>query len=440
MPPGDQILPQSISHREERMVETMRRSAPSFVQQALLDDVLRARLRDAHLRRFGFAPTAGEIEVMVRKEFAQASLRMRGSILGGGAPPSPTEATAAEATERATGPGREASRLGEAQAAIGYADAQGIDSLLEAVRWYHAHRDAFESAPDVVQCVDEFLCVKRGEGCAPVTLNGYRSKLDRFAHRFRGRRPAEITPREIGGWIVSHGAHPRTRLDWWQTLRTFFGWCQRMRLVPENPVPLAMAKPKPPRGSQLVLTPTEVRRILRLVRDTDELGFWALSLFAGLRTEEIRRLQRMNGRWNLVRLRSGVIDIPAEVSKAYSRRVPILPVLRPWLELVASRRLPFFPPSHYVKCRRVRNRVLAPRTNPLDEKHYGEQPAVRAPIWAFNISRRTYISYRLASGDVNYAELSHEVGNSEAMLRQHYVRHVTQADAKLFFALTPDRL
>lgn len=79
MPPGDQILPQSISHREERMVETMRQRAPSFVQQALLDDVLRTRLRDAHLRRFGFAPTAGELEVMVRKEFTQASLRMRGN-------------------------------------------------------------------------------------------------------------------------------------------------------------------------------------------------------------------------------------------------------------------------------------------------------------------------------------------------------------------------
>ncbi|MBA4135847.1 MAG: hypothetical protein C0518_00860 [Opitutus sp.] len=213
-----------------------------------------------------------------------------------------------------------------------------------------------------------------------------------------------------------------------------------MRFVHENPVPLGLSRPKPPRGSQLVFTPLEVRRILRLVRDTDQLGFWVLAVFAGLRTEEIRRLQRFNHRWNLVRLRSAVIDLPHEIAKTYARRVPILPVLRPWLEIVAARRLPFFPPSHYVNCRRLRNRVLAPRTAAFDEKHRGDQSKIPPSRWAFNIARRTYISYRLASGDANYAELSHEVGNSEAMLREYYVRHVTREDAKIFFALTPDRI
>lgn len=424
-------------------MELLRSSAPSFAQQALVDDALRSRLRDAHFRRFGFMPTAAELDVLVRKEFTNASRHLRAAGFSpASSEPRPGEKLGPQYPNQSLEGihGLADLRLGEAKAAIGYAESQGIDSLMDAVRWYQAHREAFESAPDIVQCVDEFLCIKRAEGCAAVTLSGYDSKLGRFGKCFSGRRPAQITPREIGAWIVSNSAHPRTRLDWWQTLRTFFGWCQRMRLVPENPMPLAMSKPKPPRGSQLVFTPLEARRILRLVSDTDQVGFWVLSLFAGLRTEEIRRLQRLNGRWNLVRLRSGVIDIPREISKAYSRRVPILPVLRPWLKFVASRRLPFFPPSHYVKCRRLRNRVLAPRTGLLDEKHRVDQADMRAPMWAFNISRRTYISYRLASGEVNYAELAHEVGNSEAMLREHYVRHVTKADAKQFFSLTPENL
>lgn len=425
------------SSREERTVQAMKSSAPSFVQQSLLDDAFRSRLRDAHFHRFGFAPTAAELDVLVRKEFAQASKRLRANFAG----PDAQEGRAPEPLRASGQPHSSGERQWhDAKAAMDYAQSQGIDSVMEAVRWYQLHRESFESGPDTVQCVDEFLCVKRAEGCSSMTLSGYQSKLGRFGGFFAERRPAQITPREIGAWIVAQSAHPRTRLDWWRTLLTFFRWAQRMRLVQENPVPLALSQPKPPRGSQLVFTPFEARRILRLARETDQLGFWVLALFAGLRTEEIRRLQRFAGRWDLVRLRSEVIDLPREVSKAYARRVPILPVLRPWLEIVAARRIPFFPPSHYVKCRRLRNRVLAPRTGALDEKSRRDQPEGHSTRWAFNIARRTYISYRMASGDANYAELSHEVGNSEAMLREHYVRHVTKEDAKIFFALTPDQI
>ncbi len=417
---------------------------PSFLAQARIDDTLRAMLRRTLFHSFGREPTEAEVDVQVRQEFARLSRRFRSGFapdaVGEGSVPVAPPVPARPVGEAIAGTWLNAHELSEAEAVVGYARTQGIDSLVDAVRWYHGHGANLESAPALAQCVDEFLCVKRGEGCSPMTLQGYRSKLERFAAAFPERRPAEVSPHELGRFMVNGGEHPRTRLDWWQTLNTFYAWCLRMRHVAENPLRQALSKPKAPPGSALVLTPAETKSILRAARHTDQIGFWVLSLFAGLRTEEIRRLHASPHRWNLVRLRSHVIDLPQEVAKVYARRVPILPVLKPWLEWVRDRHLPFFPPAHFAKCRRLRNEVMAARCAALTAQYRAAHPDWRSPVWARNISRRSYISYRLASAQASYVELSNEVGNSEAMIRKHYARHVTRRDAEAYFALTPDQL
>lgn len=417
---------------------------PSFMEQARIDDTLRAMLRCNLRHRFGREPSEGELDVQVRQEFARMSRHLRdgfGNEVGEGRGPAASVLTERPAAASpVAGTWLSASDLAEAEAAVGYARSQGIDSLVDAVRWYHDHRRSIESAPALAQCVDEFLCMKRAEGCAAITLRHYGYRLGQFVAAFPGRRPAEVSPHELGRFIVSSTLHPRTRLSWWWTLRTFYAWCQRMRHVAENPIPQALAKPKPPPGSALVLTPTETKSVLRAARSTDQIGFWVLALFAGLRTEEIRRLHQSGNQWQFVRLRSHVIDLPQEMAKTYARRVPILPVLVPWLKLVRDRHVPFFPPAHYYKCSRLRDAVIASRSVPLTAQHRAAHPEYRPPIWAYNIARRSYISYRLASAQASYVEIANEVGNSEEIIRAHYVRHVTRRDAEAYFSLTPDRL
>ena len=422
-------------------------SSPSFLEQRRIDDTLRAMLRRTLFRGLSREPTEAELDVQVRREFAELSRQLRSGFAGraaeeGSGPalvgPSPLVRTTAN-EDVVAGTWLSPVQLKEAEAAVWYTQMQGIPSVFDAVRWYQAHHGGLECADVLPQCVDEFLCVKRAEGCAPMTLTGYRSKLERFAHAFPGRRPSDVSPGELGRFIVA-APHPRTRLDWWQTLHSFYAWCRGMKYVAENPLPQALAKPKPPQGSTLVLTLAETRAILRNVKNTDQIGFWVLALFAGLRTEEIRRLQAHPARWSLVRLRSLAIDLPDAVAKTHARIVPILPVLRPWLELVKEGGLPFFPASHYMKCRRLRNAVMEDRCGPLTAHHRATNPQVRPPLWAFNIARRSYISYRLACAGANYAELSNEVGNSEAMIRQHYYRRVSGQAARAYFSLTPDRV
>lgn len=414
---------------------------PSFMEQARMDDTLRATLRRTLRQTFGREPTEEELDVQVRQEFMRMSCRLRRGFVTEPAGKGKAPASSEEKTESlGNGTWLSPEQIAEAEAAITYARSQGIDSLVDAVRWYHDQRASFVSAPLLPDCVDEFLVVKRAEGRAPITLTGYRSKLVRFAAAFPDRRPAQVAPSEIGSFILARSQHPCTRLDWWQTLRTFFAWCKRMRNVAENPVLQALAKPKPPPGSTLVFTPGEAKGILRAVRHTDQLGFWVLSMFAGLRTEEIRRLHASPNRWGLVRLRSRVIDLPHEVAKIYARRVPILPVLIPWLVIIRDRHLPFFPPGHFNKCRRLRNEILEERTAAMTAKHHSANPDIRPPIWGMNISRRSFISYRMALAEASYVEIANEVGNSETVIRAHYHCHVTRQDAEAYFALTPARL
>ena len=431
------------SHEEPN--QRIARPSPSFTEQKRIDDTLRAMLRRTIFHATGCDPTPAELDNAVRREFAALSHWFRrgrtvadeGSATGrsvGGEYSKPNAFAAAAV--RAAGTVHDVQDL---TAAVRYARLHGIPSVFTAVRGFHERHGAVANAPLLPQCVDEFLCVKRAEARAPMTIAGYRSKLQRFASAYAGKRPSEVTAHEIGDFVVV-AKNLTTRRDWWQTLLTFYKWCVGVHYASENPVPLALAKPKPPPGAQLVLTPGEVRILLRQAKHTDQIGFWVLGLFAGLRTEEIRRLQAEASPWSVVRLDSRVIDLPDHVTKTGARLVPILPVLQPWLAWVRKREIPFFPANHFLKCRRLREAVLAARSAPLEKHHRETRPGLRSPIWAFNIARRSYISYRLATEEASYVELANEIGNSEAMIRKNYFRRVNGADARAFFSLTPDRV
>jgi hypothetical protein len=56
--------------------------------------------------------------------------------------------------------------------------------------------------------------------------------------------------------------------------------------------------------------------------------------------------------------------------------------------------------------------------------------------WKHNGMRHSFGSYRLAALQ-NIHQLKEEMGNSEAMIRQHYQKTVTRAEATKFWAIRP---
>ena len=197
------------------------------------------------------------------------------------------------------------------------------------------------------------------------------------------------------------------------------------KYVCTNPV-AAVHKPRDTGGNGLIYAPGEVQELLRRARYTDQLGFWVLSLFAGMRTSEIKRMQAMALPWSLVRLGDAVIEVPASHTKSRRRAIKMTPVLREWLRVLRHEGRPFYPVKNSAKkLRRLRCAVL---------RKFRGSPRLTG---TFNMGRRSFISYRLALTRASYAEVAMAAGNSERVIRKYYRRPVARESARAYFRLNP---
>lgn len=299
--------------------------------------------------------------------------------------------------------------------------------LLSILAWYVREGRQLKQAPTLQVCTEEFLWSKKNAHRRPATMDEYRSILSRFNERFGDCQPSDVTTDGILDFLRPW-THPVTRAKWFRVLSTLFDWMRLKKYACDNPI-ATLAKPLGSAGSGSWLTPAEARELLRRARTTDQLGYWILSLFAGMRPVEIKRLQDYALPWSLVRLSDNVIEIPTGHSKTARRVIKIAPVLRLWLRVLQQQGGAFYP-SH-----RTARKIGCLRRAVL-RKFRGQ----RGLAGAFNLGRRSYISYRLALPRASYAEIAIYAGNSERMIRKYYRRVVTRADAQAYFRLTPDRV
>jgi len=141
---------------------------------------------------------------------------------------------------------------------------------------------------------------------------------------------------------------------------------------------------------------------------------FALCLFAGirpcLRFGEIRRLQP-----EAINLETGVIRIEPEVSKVrMPRLVTIHANLAAWLRAYPPARFPIVPKN-------------AMNTRPEVFKKFGLTP---------DILRHTFISMFVAKYR-SMGEAALQAGNSESIIRKHYLDLKSSAEAERFFAIMP---
>ena len=144
--------------------------------------------------------------------------------------------------------------------------------------------------------------------------------------------------------------------------------------------------------------------------------YFAICLFAGVRPciryGEIKKLQAES-----VRLDTGVIHIEPEVSKVRMKRlVTIQPNLAAWLQTYPLKRLPIIPPNSM----NTRHRVF---------KKFG---------LTHDVLRHTFISMFVAKYR-SMGEAALQAGNSEAIIRKHYLDLKSAAEAEQFFGILPKR-
>ena len=275
-------------------------NAPSFTDLKRLEAILRTLVRRSALELNRRAPSEAELDELVHRELLALTRDFSDDFLFRLAQHVPVEAGAGES--------------------------DGIGALLWQARLHGVEPGAALPIPLTLRDCAESFC-RTDHLWTPLTLDGHRQRLKPFVATF-GDRPADsITPPELVEHMMRWPS-PSTRRNHWSTLNAFFQWLLRCGLVRENPVPFACARPKASCRPRLIFSPEQARQILEITHSTDQIGFWTLSLFAGLRSREIWRLNRRADPWSAIQLDRGVIDLRTDPCASARRMIPIQPVLR----------------------------------------------------------------------------------------------------------------
>ena len=201
-------------------------------------------------------------------------------------------------------------------------------------------------------------------------------------------------------------------------LSTFFKFAFRQDWIAANPVE------KTPhhrinhrRGSATTITAQQAAALMSHVEKFDAgalVPYFALCLFAGIRPcpvwGEMSKLRSED-----VRLDIGVIHIEPEVSKVRMKRlVTIQPNLAAWLHAYPLDRFPIRPKN----VRRIRRKVF----DAFELTH--------------DVLRHTYISMFVGKFR-SMGEAALQAGNSESIIRKHYLDLKSSAEADQFFGIVP---
>lgn len=311
-------------------------------------------------------------------------------------------------------------------AALEYADAKKVlagFSLVEAAHFYMRHHGRGIRPKPVAEAVAEMIAAKAEKGVSASYLADLRYRLGTLAEAFHCNVNA-IVPDDLRAFLDGLKLAPRGFNNTLGSIGTFFAFAQERGWLSREADLLAGIEKRREKAVPVeIFTPAEMGDLL--AHCSAELRpCLALAAFAGLRSEEILRLD-----WSDVERRPGFIEIAADKAKTAARRlVPITPNLARWLALSPRNAARVWRHSKAWFFEATRDTVKR-----INEKRKPKEPRF---TWKANALRHSFISYRLADmQDTNRVAL--EAGNSPRMIFQHYRELCTPADARTWFALAP---
>lgn len=260
----------------------------------------------------------------------------------------------------------------------------------------------------LAEAVGRYIECKTGQNLRPLSLKQVKWKLDLLSREFKGKLCHQITTTMIEGWFRGRGWKRSTVDGVCAKVGPFFSWCVREKFAAANPVKGVM-KPKADESEPCILLPGDVGQLMAAAKAKDAklIPYLALGLFAGIRPEEIIRLD-----WQDISPHG--VNINGRKAKTRQRRlVTIADNLAAWLKLGGD-----LPPRN----RRKRLDVVR------------EAAGV---TWGHDIMRHTFASYHLAQHG-SPDKTAHELGHRDtAMLYRHYRQLVTKEAAGEFWAVCP---
>lgn len=323
-------------------------------------------------------------------------------------------------------------------AAMQFAEAYALlegGSLVEAARFYvkrNPHRMPKKLVPDVVA---EMIEAKTTDGVSKYYTSDLKWRLGRFAEKFPGAI-SYLTSAEIGDFLRGLKGQPeegnkstavsgRSRNNFRRAIGTLVNFAVSRGYLLKGTVEITdVAQAREDNSEIEIFRPEEMAAVLKIA-DERLIPFLAIGAFAGLRHAELQRLD-----WAEVRMDDDFIEVKANNAKTASRRlVPIQDNLKRWLK-------PYRKASGHI-CDYVNTSNQIYKLAACVDEKLKEQNPTAVFTWKRNALRHSYISYRVAATQ-DVAKVSLEAGNSPQMIFRHYRELVRPADAKTWFAITPE--
>jgi integrase len=328
------------------------------------------------------------------------------------------------------------SRLTQAQhdEAVVSIERLGTDySLSEAVTFFLKHHRPPEFTIRADGALGLYLHAKEADGVRERTRKAIKSVLGQFIEATDNPWVHEITPQSVDAFLrglrAKDGTEKATRKTWnnyRNDLNGFFTWCAtadkstNRPFTFENPVAgVKKFKARLVREEQgATPTTTSPDRVLGMFsalmrwRGGALVRHFAYLYFAGLRPGEIQRFAPREA--ELVNLKTGIIIIPANVSKTrHERQIRISPNLAAWLKATAG--MPVMPTNF-------------DRLAKLARKHFA---------LTHDEARHSFISYHVAAHR-SIGDAAPQAGNSESIVKRHYLNTHTREEGEAFWRIIPD--
>ena len=287
-------------------------------------------------------------------------------------------------------------------------------SLVEAARFY-VQQNADELETKLVgKVLEEFIADREKHQLSKPYLRDLRSRLGRFAESFKCPM-ASIQTSEIERFLDSLEVSPRTRKNYIDTLGTLFTFAKARRYVSRShPGVSEVTKPRRQATEIQIFTPEELATLLHGA-PRELVPALAIGAFAGIRSEEIKRLD-----WSDINLSEEFIQIKSADAKTKVRRLaPVPENLRQWLAPFSTKTGPVCPYKN------LANSFLM----------VAEKAGV---AWKHNGLRHSFISYRVAQVQ-DVPKVALEAGNSAQVIFADYLKVVPVSEAERWFAIRPGR-
>ncbi len=258
-----------------------------------------------------------------------------------------------------------------------------------------------------------FIAAKVTANRRPRTIGSYRTRVGRFVKAFGHLAPDQVTPAAVEAWLDDGHIVGESRKSFLVSLSVFFNWARRRNCATRNPIE-AIDRPKMDTRTPDILTAGEVDRILRAAQEQapEMVSYFAIAFFAGLRTEELRRMTGLS-----IDESEGHITVTTDMAKNRSVGYVVLEDnLKAWL-----RAYPVVDRLYFSRGKRRR--------------------IVRAAgvKWKTHVARKTYASHHYAF--YRDARLTaHNLRQATPdLLFERYRGIVTHREAEAYFRITPAR-